>query len=113
MTNKIHLAVLIFTFSSGFGGLGYQQFASQMCWPVGASWGTRKMDILCGAAMVLAVAEAWGGYGVLKGLLVVLIGALLAFATTVVFRGFVQVLNLLGITVGTVCSFLGSSVFRA
>ncbi|MBZ5704378.1 MAG: hypothetical protein LAN63_03435 [Acidobacteriia bacterium] len=109
--SKLFLAVLTFTFSSGFGGIGYRQFASRMLWPVGLSWGKRTLDFLCFAAMLVALVEAWGAYGLLTACAVALVGAMLAFVLTLLIKQHIQVLNLIGITIGSILSLLGPSAF--
>lgn len=110
--SKFYLAVLIFTFSSGFGGIGYREFASKMFWPVGSSWGKSKINILCFLAMVIAVVGAWQTYGLLTVCAVVLVGAFFAFTLAILIKQRVQILNLIGITAGSALSLVGSFVIR-
>lgn len=124
---KLHIALLIFTFASGFGGSGYGEFTDRMrdravklsgggtksanLWPVGSFWSTRTKGILCLAAMAIALVETWGAYGLLTVCVVAVGGALCSFVLTLLLKQHIQFLYLIGITAGTVLSLLGPTVF--
>lgn len=110
--DRVVQLLLIATFASGFGGIGYRRIASEKGWRMGSSWGKPTLDALCLIAILVSFEEARAHFGTWTACAIAAIACVFEFLLTSTLRHRIQVLNGLGITLGNAACIVAAFFHR-